>query len=92
MIMTDTRANDIILISKWLTFYNEKSFDMSDYYLLFCITMVKAHYVVITVQVDMNLIVICERIMELQPAKKMNVMMNNNFRFKRRLVPLSGGV
>ena len=39
------------------------------------ITMVKAHYVVITVQVDMNLIVVCERIMTLQPAKKMNLMM-----------------
>ena len=35
------------------------------------ITMVKAHYVVITVQVDMNLNVICERIIKLQPAKKM---------------------
>ena len=35
------------------------------------ITMVKAHYVVITVQVDMNLNVVCERIMKLQPAKKM---------------------
>ena len=35
--------------------------------------MVKAHYVVITEQVDMNFIVICERIMKLQPAKKMNL-------------------
>ena len=36
------------------------------------ITMVKAQYVVITVQDDMNLIVVYERIMKLQPAKKMN--------------------
>ena len=34
--------------------------------------MVKAHYVIITAQVDMNLIVVCE---ELQPGKKMNLMM-----------------
>ena len=33
---------------------------------------------VITVQVDMNLIVVCERIMKLQPAKKMNLMMMMN--------------
>ena len=39
------------------------------------IKMVKTQYVVITVQVDMNLIVVCERIMTLQPAKKMNLMM-----------------
>ena len=38
------------------------------------ITMVKAHCVVITAQVDMNFIVVCERIMELQPSKKMNLM------------------
>ena len=38
-------------------------------------TMVKAHCVVITAQVDMNFIVVCERIMELQPGKKMNLMM-----------------
>ena len=37
--------------------------------------MVKAHCVVITAQVDMNFIVVCERIMELQPGKKMNLMM-----------------
>ena len=36
------------------------------------------NYVVITIQVDMNLIVICERIMKLQPAKKMNLMMMMN--------------
>ena len=35
--------------------------------------MVKAHCVIITAQVDMNLIVVCERIMELQPSKKMNL-------------------
>ena len=37
-------------------------------------TMVKTHCVIITAQVDMNLIVLCERIMELQPGsrKKMN--------------------
>ena len=39
------------------------------------IMMVKAHCVIITAQVDMNLIVLCERIMELQPSKKMNLMM-----------------
>ena len=33
--------------------------------------MVKAHCVVITVQVDMDIIVVCERIMKLQPSKKM---------------------
>ena len=38
------------------------------------ITMVKAHCVVITAQVNMNFIVVCERIMELQPSKKMNLM------------------
>ena len=38
------------------------------------ITMVKTHCVIITAQVDMNLIVICERIMELQLSKKMNQM------------------
>ena len=41
------------------------------------ITMVKAHCVTITAQVDMNLIVVCERIMELQPSKKM-MMMNES--------------
>ena len=40
------------------------------------IMMVKAHCVVITAQVDMNLIVIYERITELQTSKKMNLMMN----------------
>ena len=30
---------------------------------------------VITAQVDMNFIVVCERIMELQPGKEMNLMM-----------------
>ena len=39
------------------------------------ITMIKAHFVVITAQVDMNFIVVCEKIMELQPGKKMNLMM-----------------
>ena len=39
------------------------------------ITMIKAHCVIITAQVDMNLIVVCGRIMELQPGKKMNLMM-----------------
>ena len=34
--------------------------------------MVKAHCVVIT---DVNFIVVCERIMELQPGKKMNLVM-----------------
>ena len=33
--------------------------------------MVKAHCVIITAQVDINLIVVCERIM---PGKKMNLM------------------
>ena len=33
------------------------------------ITVVKAQ----TAQVDMNFIVVCERIMKLQPAKKMNL-------------------
>ena len=42
------------------------------------ITMVKAHCVIITAQVDMNLSVVCERIMELQPGKKMNLMMNES--------------
>ena len=37
--------------------------------------MVKAHCVVITAQVDINFIVVCERIMELQSDKKMNLMM-----------------
>ena len=37
--------------------------------------MVKAHCVIITAQVDINLIVVCERIMELQLSKKMNLMM-----------------
>ena len=41
--------------------------------------MVKAQYVVITIQVDMNsIVIICERIMKLQPAKKMNLMMMMN--------------
>ena len=40
---------------------------------LIMLTMLKAHCVVITAQVDMNFIVICERIMELQPSKKMNL-------------------
>ena len=39
--------------------------------------MVKAHCVVITAQVDMNFIVVCERIMELQPSKKKKMMMND---------------
>ena len=40
------------------------------------IMTVKAHCVIITAQVDTNLIVVCKRIMELQPSKKMNLMMN----------------
>ena len=40
--------------------------------------MVKAHYVIITTQVDMNLIVVCERIMELQLSKKKMMMMNES--------------
>ena len=36
--------------------------------------MVKAHCVVITARVDINFIVVCEGIMELQPSKKMNLM------------------
>ena len=40
--------------------------------------MVKAHCVIITARVDMNLIVVCETIMELQPSKKMNLMMNKS--------------
>ena len=32
--------------------------------------MNNAHCVIIAAQVDVNLIVICERIMELQPSKK----------------------
>ena len=40
--------------------------------------MVKAHCVVITAQVDMNFIVVCERIMELQLSKKMMMMMNES--------------
>ena len=43
------------------------------------ITMVKAHS-----QIGMNLIVVCERIMELQPSKKM--MMN-----ELRILYLDGG-
>ena len=39
--------------------------------------MVKARCVVITVQVDMNLIFVSERIMKLQPSKKM-MMMNES--------------
>ena len=38
----------------------------------------KAHCVIVTAQVDMNLIIICERIMELQPSKKMMMMMNES--------------
>ena len=34
--------------------------------------MVKAHCVVITAQVDMNFIVVCERTMELQPSKNIH--------------------
>ena len=44
---------------------------------------VKAQYVVITIQVDMNLIVVCERIMKLQPTKKI---------FRQRLVPIVDAV
>ena len=38
--------------------------------------LIKAHCVVITAQVDMNFIVVCERIMELQLSKMM--MMNES--------------
>ena len=51
----------------------------------------KAHCVIIIAQVDMNLIVVCERIMELQPSKKI-MMMNESFRFRRRLVPIVDAV
>ena len=37
--------------------------------------MVKKAHVIITAQVDMNLIVVCERIMELQLSKKKKMMM-----------------
>ena len=40
---------------------------------------------VITAQVDINFIVVSEKIMKLQPSKKMNY---KNFRFRRRLVPI----
>ena len=43
--------------------------------------MVKAHCVVITAQVDMNFIVVCEGIMELQPSKNiyhLMMMMNES--------------
>ena len=36
---------------------------------------IKAHCVIITAQVDMNFIVVCERIVELQPSKKKKKMM-----------------
>ena len=45
--------------------------------------MVKARCVVITAQVDMNFIVVCERIMELQPSKKMNMMMMTSKKMKK---------
>ena len=54
--------------------------------------MVKAQYVVITVQVDMNLIAVSERIMELQSSKKMMMMMMKKFRLRRRLVPIVNAV
>ena len=37
------------------------------------VSMVKAHYVVIIAQVDMNFIVVSESIIKLQPGKKMNL-------------------
>ena len=40
------------------------------------ITMVKAQCVIITSSIDMNLIVVCERIMELQPSIKKKNLMN----------------
>ena len=56
---------------------DEKSFNMTDYFGgTVWITMVKAHSVIITAQVHMNFIIVCEKIMELQPSKKMNLMMN----------------
>ena len=44
---------------------------MSDYFegKLLDITVVKAHCVVITAQIDKNFIVVCKRTMELQPSK-----------------------
>ena len=39
--------------------------------------MIKAQCVVITVQVNMNFIVVYKRIMRLQPSKKINLMMMN---------------
>ena len=43
-------------------------------------------------QVDMNFIVVCERIMKLQPAKKMNLNKSKKFRFRQRLVPIVNAV
>ena len=48
------------------------------------ITMVKKQYVVIIIHVDMNLIVVCERIMKLQPEDGDEQII----RFRRRLVPI----
>ena len=45
--------------------------------------MVKAHCVIITAQVDMNFIVVCERIMELQPSKMIEQII--------KILDLSGG-
>ena len=54
--------------------------------------MIRTHCVVITAQVDMNFIVVCERIMKLQPAKKMNLNKSKKFRFRQRLVPIVNAV
>ena len=51
------------------------SFDTSDYF------EGKLDIKVITAQVDMNFIVIYERIMELQPSKKKMLMMNESKKF-----------
>ena len=40
--------------------------------------MVKAHCVAITAQVDINSIVVCQRIMKLQPLNLMMMMMNES--------------
>ena len=58
--------------------------------------MVKAQYVVITVQVDMSLIVVCERIMKVQPAKMIESDDDDDdeqiIRFGRELVLIVDGI
>ena len=51
------------------------------------ITMVKAHCVVITAQVDMNFIVICDGV----PSKKMNLMMMMMMMNESKILDLGGG-